>query len=537
MAQDGRIKTPEGWEKEIRAVEKRIGDPKKWSQENYQELQDKLNEYKAWRENTPEGRAVVDYHNEPGEYEVPLPSHLKNNKQKSKETPVSANIEDNDSWLENIAEIFDPTGISSWDDVYIAYKNKGLSGETATEALGALPLLGKAGKLSKPGIHIAKYAGLDKLLFNKLPKNKYISNAFNTAGYTGRISDAEQAVFGSKDNSGFTWDMRHGEVPKFGGRNIFPQIQLGEHGDYAYGGDPSLSNIEGHYKTGGWLDQYQIKGEVKPVIYTDKALFNKAYKAEMDSANAYNSDKKWERFLKNTPDNVYTYDQLYNLYETQRKKGTAGWKLHVKTPTGSPKVDLERYIYTTDGKYLAGYSPVYKKPVVHNVYQEPEVITPDYLPMIQTGMPDMISREPEIIASPTPRPSSTNNRISWRMDPETRKMVPVYLEGKTQKVKEGKRLYNKNIPSSTAAIPADFVPQFEPDGNKDVVSKKMGGWLDAYDDEYRRGGQRRRRGTSKNIKSSINDLFRRNYDVFGPAGRNMYDPTAYKTGGWLDNID
>ena len=64
------------------------------------------------------------------------------------------------------------------------------------------------------------------------------------------------------------------------------------------------------------------------------------------------------------------------------------------------------------------------------------------------------------------------------------------------------------------------------------------GWLDAYDDEYRRGGQRRKkRGTSKNIQSSINDIFQRNYDIYGPAGRNRYDPTAYKTGGWLDNVD
>ena len=79
-AQNGRAQTPEEWEKQIRAVENKIGDPKKWSQENYQELQDKLNEYKAWRENTPEGRAVVDYHNEPNEYVVFPPAHL--NKEK-----------------------------------------------------------------------------------------------------------------------------------------------------------------------------------------------------------------------------------------------------------------------------------------------------------------------------------------------------------------------------------------------------------------------------------------------------------------------
>ena len=76
------------------------------------------------------------------------------------------------------------------------------------------------------------------------------------------------------------------------------------------------------------------------------------------------------------------------------------------------------------------------------------------------------------------------------------------------------------------------------EGLKETPPKqKNGGWLDEYD-EYKRGGQRRKkRGTSKNIATSINDIFMRNYDIFGPAGRNRYDPTAYKTGGWLDNID
>jgi antitoxin component of RelBE/YafQ-DinJ toxin-antitoxin module len=74
------LNTPEEWEKEIRAVEQRIGDPKKWTQQNYEELQNKLNEYKNWRENTPKGRAVIDYHNEPNEYVVFPPAHL--NKEK-----------------------------------------------------------------------------------------------------------------------------------------------------------------------------------------------------------------------------------------------------------------------------------------------------------------------------------------------------------------------------------------------------------------------------------------------------------------------
>jgi hypothetical protein len=69
---------------------------------------------------------------------------------------------------------------------------------------------------------------------------------------------------------------------------------------------------------------------------------------------------------------------------------------------------------------------------------------------------------------------------------------------------------------------------------KQTSTKKEGGWLDAYDDEYRRGGQRRKKSTSKNIQSSINDVFRRNYDVFGPAGKRRYNPRSrYEEGGYL----
>lgn len=249
-----------------------------------------------------------------------IPTHLKKNKQQFKEIPLSNNIEDRDSWLENIAEVFDPTGLSSWDDVYRAYKNTGLSGETALEAFGAIPLLGKIGKSGKiitggfgllqDAVKASKYlpaskqqkfidqafnmyqkynkAGgkeLDealgsttKVLRDKIPyinPNKWSSsdkaiNIANKSFKAGRLSDAVQAALGAKDNSGFTWDMRHGEVPKYGGRNIFPQIELGEHGDFAYGGDPSLPNITGHYQKGGWLDEldeeYRRGGSVNPLM-------------------------------------------------------------------------------------------------------------------------------------------------------------------------------------------------------------------------------------------------------------------------------
>jgi hypothetical protein len=167
-------------------------------------------------------------------------------------------LEDNDSWLENIAEIADPTGISSWDDIYRAYKNTGLSGETALELLGSIPLLGKVKKAGRLVDDLANAFAITKRQKNNA---KITSGALKSIGKygpsAGRVTDAVQAVLGAKDNSGFTSDIRHGEAPKYNGRNIFPQIELGEHGDYAYG---------------GWLEKYQ-DGGIK--IQQDNTYVNK----------------------------------------------------------------------------------------------------------------------------------------------------------------------------------------------------------------------------------------------------------------------
>jgi hypothetical protein len=73
---DGGASSPEEWEQEIRAIESQIGNPSGWSLSDYNQLQNKLNDYRSWRETTPEGQAVIDYHNQEGEYDIPLPEHL-----------------------------------------------------------------------------------------------------------------------------------------------------------------------------------------------------------------------------------------------------------------------------------------------------------------------------------------------------------------------------------------------------------------------------------------------------------------------------
>ena len=69
----GTPRTPEEWEQEIRTVEREIGNPRGWTMDDYNTMQDKLNEYKAWRE---KNTWVRDSSNKPNEYVVPLPPHL-----------------------------------------------------------------------------------------------------------------------------------------------------------------------------------------------------------------------------------------------------------------------------------------------------------------------------------------------------------------------------------------------------------------------------------------------------------------------------
>jgi hypothetical protein len=90
---------------------------------------------------------------------------------------------DEDSNAENLLEIIDPTGYSSWDDVAKAYKKSGVSWETALEVLGALPFLGKIGKSGKV------IAGGFGLLQDAIKASKYLpakeQKAFIDAAYKG----------------------------------------------------------------------------------------------------------------------------------------------------------------------------------------------------------------------------------------------------------------------------------------------------------------------------------------------------------------
>lgn len=66
--------SPEAWATEIKNLERQIGNPVQWTNEDYELMQNKLNDYQTWRKQHPE---VRDLSNKPNEYVVPLPYHLR----------------------------------------------------------------------------------------------------------------------------------------------------------------------------------------------------------------------------------------------------------------------------------------------------------------------------------------------------------------------------------------------------------------------------------------------------------------------------
>lgn len=132
---------------------------------------------------------------------------------------------------------------------------------------------------------------------------------------------------------------------------------------------PMMRNFQ-HHKYGG-IQKFQDGGTKKPQtrtdVYTDKALFDKAYKAEMDSSNRYNEYinkvkqykkegldlKKTSLVDKSTLD--FMNDPIFanSIYSKPIKQEYYG------NPTKSNN-------FTSQAVAL-----VYKKPIVHNIYQPP----------------------------------------------------------------------------------------------------------------------------------------------------------------------
>ena len=214
------------------------------------------------------------------------------------------------------------------------------------------------------------------------------------------------------------------------------------------------------------------KEKTRTDIYTNKDLFDKAYKAEMDSLTMYKHSKKFTDLIKTGVNKANPgYPQYKNVELDPNNPLFKKWR----DSQNDVKVDkAQENLYKLNSKYPKGVyntmvsftdpvnkhhilthgSDVYKKPVVHNVYQPPEL--PEKMIPIEARIPKDIV-EPGLKTSPK---DFGYRRIGWRNDPNTHLQVPVLLTHPKMKVKEGKRLYNKEIPTSTMGIPKDWEAEF-----------------------------------------------------------------------------
>lgn len=119
-----------------------------------------------------------------------------------------------DTNIENIFEIVDPTGISSYDDVARSYKKSGFSGETAIEILGALPLLGKIAKAGKVVEGVSKGLTLTSRQLSSVNKS---TNIIKALPIIGKGSDAVQAEleYDTNNQEDMKTKSKLAKIPKY----------------------------------------------------------------------------------------------------------------------------------------------------------------------------------------------------------------------------------------------------------------------------------------------------------------------------------
>jgi hypothetical protein len=119
----------------------------------------------------------------------------------------------NDNGLVQTAKIFDPTGISSYPDVYYAYKDmvagKGSATNLGLNILGALPVIGKAktifrmalNRVGKPTVGLIK--AMDGVVNNLKHKQSYgapVAYARTLSGSSNRVVRGASYLAKGADN-------------------------------------------------------------------------------------------------------------------------------------------------------------------------------------------------------------------------------------------------------------------------------------------------------------------------------------------------
>jgi hypothetical protein len=235
------------------------------------------------------------------------------------------------------------------------------------------------------------------------------------------------------------------------------------------------------------------KPKTRTDVYTDKIAFDKAFAAESDSLDLYNNAKNafnkynkiGDKFENHMSDEEWqkTSAEYGKLLESQEKK----WHTFPYTdqsgaiyipgytanyPYKGTKSGLTIRPVGVEGFYREGYEfPRFKKPVVHNVYQPPPP-EPEFIDPIQ------ISYLPEKAEEPKIKLGSTQQeymKIGWRFDPKTKLEVPVLLTHPGMKAKDGKRIFNKDIPSG--GLPKNWEPNFD---RPETAEKTDPYWIRKY---------------------------------------------------------
>lgn len=169
-------------------------------------------------------------------------------------------MERDDSLMENVLEFFDPTGVTSYDDAYRAYQSMKAEGRSLpnfgefVDMLGAVPVLGKVGKIGK-----AASAGM-----KMVQKASAGARAVSAGGKLLNMGDAANDIYsdnlGPRQTKTVQPKARYQPRMALGGLTMGPQYEAegGEMIQYQQGDMPAV------YGNGGITpvssQEYEIKG-------------------------------------------------------------------------------------------------------------------------------------------------------------------------------------------------------------------------------------------------------------------------------------
>lgn len=375
---------------------------------------------------------------------------------------------------------------------------------------------------------------------NKIPRNEYIRKPVGKTNpykhdvlytnlgqwkYPGQVTKipsnditmvgVDYPVYG-EDDLGYGQMMYPGMDYQFPGQYV-TETPMG-----MYGGDPSLPNITGHYKTGGWLDQYQ-KGGFN--IYNDpNTLFVQQHSRQVLNPN-FNEQEPVTGVDKNLLVRQQFKESTFNpkAVSPAKARGLAQIKKDAEADAIKAGV-LKKGEDIFDPEVNARVQKWY----MNDLYDSSFINKP--------GQKDSVKLAKALAAYNWGRGNTLKH-----LNEQKKKGIDIYnsYDWVNSLPKETKDYVNKILLKKDPKFEKEFEKAYEK-----YPYKEDGGSIG--EDEFRRGGlytpskikrKAKKYGTSKNIQSSINKLFTRNYDVFGPGGKNIYNPNVYKTGGWLDFVD